>query len=490
MSVFIYARVSHRSSADSGISIDDQIARGHRYASDIIPDVPQSIHSFGSSLPGVFCDEAVSGWNKPFSMRPAGLCLSRVIQPGDHIIFYSVDRAARNMRDFCNMAWDFDRKGVHVHFLSEQINSATAIGKFQLHMRGAAAQFFSDLISERTREALAIRRMNAGLKPLPGKKHTKWVANSDLAAWNTIQAAAPGRPIGTIYRYERVSTDRQYTSGLGLQHQSRATLQAANRLREELGSTIFDTPFSDPAISAFSKKFHERQAGKALLDIVQPGDDIVIYRLDRAWRNPGDAIEMVEQLFERNIYVHLINEGIRTDTRQGVEWIGVLAAMAHMESSMRSTRVKQALASCKSRGRPYSGQMPLGWRGKEIKPGVKKMVLDVPEIANRAVVYVMKHEFGMREVDIDAAMLAIKCMKNKATATLAMMTKRRVWETLKKCEEFRDSLSPHLWEDVLSSAREKLNIPIPRRHWYRPKWEGDEISIAQLSCSTRYETSQ
>jgi DNA invertase Pin-like site-specific DNA recombinase len=402
------------------------------------------------------------------------------IRQGDHAIFYSVDRAARNLRDFCNTIWDLERRGVYIHYINDQINSATAVGKFQLNMRAAAAQFFSDLISERTREALAIRRMMDGKKPFVTKSRTKWVANPELAV-----VAAPAkldRPVNRILQYERVSTDRQYVSGLGLEHQSLANQRAAERLHQEHGG-IIDRVFSDPAVSAFSKRFGERAGGKALLEYAQPGDDVVIYRIDRAWRNPADAIDMAQRLMERNVYLHFVSEGIRTDTKQGAEWISVLAAMAHMESTLRSVRVCKAMEECRRQGRKTGGDIPRGRGCKTIKAGYKKLVLNPDDIVYRCQMLLMKEELGLGDTKVAEAMVALHCYDRKEKATLKHRKNWKVWTNVEFCKRTRDTLSPTLWEDIAERARKRLHIPIARHHWYRPKWDDEYKSVAEMSYS-------
>jgi DNA invertase Pin-like site-specific DNA recombinase len=480
-SAFLYTRVSHHNSELSGISTDDQVKCGQQYALTL-PGVQFSNERFSHDDPGVFCDRAISGWSRPFSLRPAGSALLSHIRQGDHVIFYSVDRAARNVRDFCNTIWEMERRGAYIHYISDQINSASAIGKFQLNMRAAAAQFFSDLASERIREALAIRRMQQGVELKYNRSKTRWVANVDLV--QNIPAVSVDRPVNRILMYERVSSDQQYISGLGLEHQSISIKTAAERLHAEHGGLI-DRLFSDPAVSAYSKKFSERKAGGELLEYAQPGDDIVIYRVDRAWRNPADAMEMAKILAEKQIYLHFVNEGIRTDTRQGAEWITVIAAMAHMESTLKSVRTKRALDECRRQGRRIGGQMPAGMGATEIRPGVKKLVVDKDEVAKRQIPMLINEVLGLRRVDTDRALTALHCYDNKEKATLKHVKDWKVWEQIQYCKRLRDTLSPTLWEDTLEMARARLHIPIERKYWYRPKWEGDSMTIADYSLSAR-----
>ncbi len=429
----------------------------------------------------MFCDRAVSGWSRPFALRPAGAAILSHINRGDHVVFYSVDRAARNLRDFGNTVWDLERRGVIIHYITDQINSSTAVGKFQLNMRAAAAQFFSDLISERTREALAIRRMLNGDRPFVSTPRTKWVANAEFA--QHVPVVSTDRPVGRILRYERVSTEPQYISGLGLAHQSIANLRSAESLSREHGG-IIDRVFSDPAVSAFSKKFADRKAGRELLEYARPGDDIVIYRLDRAWRNPADAMEMAQQLMDRKIYLHFVSEGIRTDTRQGAEWISVLAAMAHMESSMKSARTKRALDECKRQGRKTGGSLPRGFKAEEVRPGYKKLVLDTKSITKQCIVWVMKNELCLGPTRMSEVLVALHCSGIKERATLSNVRIWHVEKTLATCESLRDKVTEQIWDKCVEDARRILDTPISRQYWYRPKWDGPSLAPCDLAYSS------
>lgn len=466
MPIFLYSRVSHQSSADSGISIESQIEQGIDYAASVIPQTEFSSDCFGSELPGVFIDRAVSGWSKPFTGRPAGRYMDSLLNAGDHVICYSIDRLARNIRDFANTTFYWQQKGVNIHYISDQINTSTAFGKLQANIKASCAQFTSDLISERTREALAIRRMTRGRTALSGKRETRLWIPSEYTVDAQVEA---NRPSGTIYRYERVSSDKQYTSGLGLEYQSQMNAEAAERLSKETGGVVYPKAFVDPAVSAFSQKFSERPSGRQLLDIVKPGDDIIVYRLDRAWRNPADAIEMCEELKKRGVYIHLVSEGIRTDSGVGMEWIGMLASMAHMESMMRSRRVREAHSKCRKQGRPI-GAIKAGF--KEKKVGVKsKVVLDKKACARLAAIYIMRMHRNYSNDQIRDVLASWDARHKEVKLTLLMRKNISVARSLQQLEDLKSHLPEEVYGDIIQSGWELLRQPIRKEHWTYPKWE-------------------
>ena len=295
---YSYCRVSHKNSAKSAISIPDQIEKAATYAKNIIPD-----YTFG----GKFVDEAKSAWKYNLDQRPAGKALLATLKPGDHLVCYSIDRLSRNMRDFCNVTHWLMQRGIHIHYVSDQMNTTTAIGKLQMHLRAAMAQFASDLISERTREAKAIKRISEGGKQPIRRERRRWEESE--YAQEMKGPTKLSRPTGTIHMYQRCSSISQYTSGLGLEAQESGLRRYAETLSSASGAEMGEL-YSDNAISPFKVPFAERPAGTRRHESLKPGDDVIIYRLDRIWRSAADA-SLTSKLFEeRGAYLHFVTEGI------------------------------------------------------------------------------------------------------------------------------------------------------------------------------------
>ena len=113
----------------------------------------------GYEIVGEFVDENVSG-SLQIDQRPA---LKRALadlasDKADRLIVAKLDRFARNTI----VALQLDKlaagQGWGIVFGDMEIDTSTAAGKFQLTMMAGGAQFERDRISERTREALAIKR--------------------------------------------------------------------------------------------------------------------------------------------------------------------------------------------------------------------------------------------------------------------------------------------------------------------------------------------
>lgn len=447
MKAFLYCRVSHKYSKDSGISIDDQLDRAKRYAASILPE---------HDIVSIF-DEGISAWSKGFAGRPGGRKITEDARRGDQIICYSIDRLCRNLRDFCNITHHFEQVGVGIHYLTNQINTATSSGKLQANVLAAMAQYASDLTSERTKEALLIKKLkesgDSKIKP-----KSKWIKSE----FGLVLPESVGRKTGTIRMYERVSTQPQYISGLGLAWQEKANTEYAKELSSQLGCQIGER-YSDPAISAFSIPFMERPAGKQLIEDLQPGDDVVIYRLDRGWRNTLDAMKTIKVIQDKGAYVHFVCERIRTDTGEGKEWISLMASIAQLESQMRSNRIKEAMARCRVEGRPTASPR-FGFRTQNLPGRRKKLAVDEKKTLRAAQIWVLKNEIGLSSTQVESMVLAIEARERGRPANLAMHRRICTDVKLKKTEILREMIGESLWEKWVQKARESLSKPFRKGH--------------------------
>ncbi len=141
-----YIRVSTQEQAKEGISLDNQEAKIEAYCD-----------SQDWDLVKVFRDEGSSGKD----MKREGLkeLLSFVeVDSVDVVVVYKTDRLTRKQRHLYQLVEDtFEKRKVGFMRVTEPFDTATAMGKGFLGMLGVFAQLEGDLISERTREALAYK---------------------------------------------------------------------------------------------------------------------------------------------------------------------------------------------------------------------------------------------------------------------------------------------------------------------------------------------
>src|SRR5712691_1729205 len=107
----------------------------------------------------------------------------------------------------------------------------------------------------------------------------------------------------TVFGYVRVSTDRQADDGESLGTQQRVIEGYAMMNGFEL-----DTIFVERGVSG-SKPLGDRPASGRLLGVLNPGDVVITPKLDRMFRSALDALDVLRQLKERDVSLHMIDLG-------------------------------------------------------------------------------------------------------------------------------------------------------------------------------------
>lgn len=134
---------------------------------------------------GFYEDKATSG-AKPFTERPEGLKLWVLAQPGDMVAWSKMDRAFRNLFDMASLLQMFDAKGVGFLSLDVALDTSTPLGRFVHHLLGSVAELERHWISQRTKEALAVR-IEKGL-PTGNRPPAGWKKNSSGEwDWDTAE---------------------------------------------------------------------------------------------------------------------------------------------------------------------------------------------------------------------------------------------------------------------------------------------------------------
>ena len=132
-----------------------------------------------------------------------------------------------------------------------------------------------------------------------------------------------------IYGYARVSTAGQSKDGNSLEDQTRA-LQAYG--------------CQEIVTEAFSGKTMERPRFSALFQKLQPGDTLVVTKLDRFARTAIEGVSTVRELFERGVRVHILNMGLVENTLTGNLILTVMLAFAEYERGMIVERTQTGKA--------------------------------------------------------------------------------------------------------------------------------------------------
>jgi putative DNA-invertase from lambdoid prophage Rac len=161
----------------------------------------------------------------------------------------------------------------------------------------------------------------------------------------------------TVYAYGRASTGRQTITE---SHQRSTCEEFITRTLLPAGFTYGGWLY-DSATSG-SKPMFERDEGRKLWVLVQPGDKIVWAKLDRAFRSVVDGARTMQMLHQKGVAFNSLDLGLDTNTPIGRCICTILMSFAELELEFVRQRTRDALRSKKAQGLPYGRCTPIGWR--------------------------------------------------------------------------------------------------------------------------------
>jgi DNA invertase Pin-like site-specific DNA recombinase len=160
-----------------------------------------------------------------------------------------------------------------------------------------------------------------------------------------------------VYGYVRVSTDRQADDGESIGTQQRVIEGYAM-----MQGLSLDAVFVERGVSG-SKPLGDRPEGGRLLAILNTGDVVITPKLDRLFRSALNALDVLAQLKERGVSLHMIDLGGDV-TGNGISKLvfTILSAVAEAERDRIRERIREVKADQRKRQRYLGGIVPFGWR--------------------------------------------------------------------------------------------------------------------------------
>ena len=168
-----------------------------------------------------------------------------------------------------------------------------------------------------------------------------------------------------IYGYVRVSTVTQAREGESLEAQRRQVTSYASSKGLELPP---ENVFVEAGVSG-GIEFQERPEGAKLLAQMVAGDMVIFPKLDRAFRNTRNALNVLHELKGRGISVHFIDlGGDVTGNGVGAIVFTILSAFATFERERIATRIREVKQLKKAQGKFTGGRRAFGY---DVIDGVK-----------------------------------------------------------------------------------------------------------------------
>ncbi len=154
------------------------------------------------------------------------------------------------------------------------------------------------------------------------------------------------------YGYIRVSSKSQ-KDNTSLKEQRQLVLDAgADEVIEEVytGGTIKDRP-----------KFSE------LIERLKPNDTLIVCKLDRFARTVVEGTALAQELYDRNINLHILNMGVVEHTPVGTLLLNVMLSFAQFEKEMINSRCQAGREYARENNPSYKEGRPKKFNKEQIK---------------------------------------------------------------------------------------------------------------------------
>ena len=139
--IYAYLRVSTREQGQSGLGLEAQEQAVRSWASARSADSPKIVREIGSGA----------------GEQPVLRELVSRLRNGDILVVAKLDRLGRSTRRVLELAERLDRAGVDLVALDLALDTTTPAGRLVLTVLAALAEWERQVISERTRAALAVK---------------------------------------------------------------------------------------------------------------------------------------------------------------------------------------------------------------------------------------------------------------------------------------------------------------------------------------------
>lgn len=145
------------------------------------------------------------------------------------------------------------------------------------------------------------------------------------------------------YGYGRVSSTTRYAGG-----EDGNSLEAQEKKLLEAGCDK-----KNIILEAYTGTKMERPKFTKLIEKLEAGDTLVVCKLDRFARTATDGVNLIKELLNRGVSVHVLNMGLVEDTPTGRLVLTIMMAFAEYERDMIIERLNDGKAEAKAKNPEY-----------------------------------------------------------------------------------------------------------------------------------------
>ena len=151
------------------------------------------------------------------------------------------------------------------------------------------------------------------------------------------------------YGYGRVSSTTRYKG----EENNGNSLEAQERRLRDAGC-------DEIVLEAYTGTTMDRPKFSKLIKRLEPGDTLIVCKLDRFARTASEGVELIKKLLSEGISVHVLNMGLVEDTPTGRLILNIMLAFAEYEKDMIVERLADGKAAAKEKNPEFrEGRKPL-----------------------------------------------------------------------------------------------------------------------------------
>lgn len=190
--IYGYCRVSTRKKDGNGEFVQTTaLQRDALIAAGVAPE-----NIYEDRIPGVS------------KTRPGLDALLSIIEKGDQVLIWKLDRLGRSARDLLDLAQRLKDQGVTIRSLVDGIDTSGTLGGFILNMMAVFAELEHETISERVTAGIAASRAAGGR--IGRKKALSPSAREDVV--RSVQAGESVAAVARRYKVDRATVYRSLSA--------------------------------------------------------------------------------------------------------------------------------------------------------------------------------------------------------------------------------------------------------------------------------------
>lgn len=218
-----------------------------------------------------------------------------------------------------------------------------------------------------------------------------------------------------VYGYVRVSTLTQAREGESLEAQSRQI--QAYAVSKGLQLSEGDV-FVEAGVSG-GVEFQGRPEGGRLYQLVQKGDLIIFPKLDRAFRNTRNALNVLHDLKERGVHIHFIDlGGDVTGNGVGAIVFTILSAFATFEKERIATRIREVKQIKKAQGKFTGGRRAFGYEVVDLvkvpKSDEQKIIAEMRSMRKKGASYRGIEQWLLEKRQVSISAMGVRHILNQS----------------------------------------------------------------------------